>query len=200
MRRRDARGFSVVELIVVVGIIGVLSTFAVVQIGTILSNGRVDSAFQTTIQQLRLARQMAIDNRQIIVVTFTAPQTITVQQWPLGTAGGCSYGVPVNISTTTLPWDIKFQAESGIPTGANVPDGLGTGSQAFDLSPVPTTNNSSLFFQPDGSVQNYNCQTFSGVIYMSRTGQLPTARAVSIFGFTGRVKGYRFSTATSTWY
>ena len=96
MRRRDARGFSVVELIVVVGIIAVLSTFAVVQIGTILSNGRVDSAFQITIQQLRFARQIHIDNRQIIVVTFTAPQTITVQQWPRSVAGGCSYGVPVN--------------------------------------------------------------------------------------------------------
>lgn len=200
MRKKDARGFSVLELIVVMGIIAVLSTFAVLQTRNMMSNARVDSAFQTTIEQLRLARQLAIDNRQIVVVTFTVPQTITVQQWPRGAAGGCSYGVPVNVSTATLPWDIKFQPEPGIPTGANVPDGLGTGSKAFDLSPVPTTNVNSLFFQPDGSVQNFNCQTFSGVIYMSRTGQLNTARAVSIFGFTGRVKGYKYSTATGKWY
>src|SRR6266853_336608 len=48
-----------------------------------------------------------------------------------------------------------------------------------------------IMFMPDGSSQdtlgNYN----SGVVYLTRPGELYSSRAVSVFGTTGRVRGWR---------
>ena len=51
-----------------------------------------------------------------------------------------------------------------------------------------------IMFMPDGSSQdtlgNYN----SGVVYLTRPGDLYSSRAVSVFGTTGRVRGWRLLT------
>ncbi|MGC2181691.1 MAG: hypothetical protein WA637_00260, partial [Terriglobales bacterium] len=96
-------------------------------------------------------------------------------------------------STITLPTDITFRAEPGIPnTLATTPDHFGTGSPAIDFDQgVAGGAKNVVFFNPDGSAQDINSNTNNGVIYLARSGSLYTSRAITVWGSTGRLRGYR---------
>jgi len=48
-----------------------------------------------------------------------------------------------------------------------------------------------VMFVPDGSAQDLIGNFNSGVVYVGLTGNLFSMRAVSVFGTTGRVRGWR---------
>ena len=48
-----------------------------------------------------------------------------------------------------------------------------------------------ICFNPDGSAQDINSNTNNGVVYLARTGSLYTSRAITVWGSTGRLRGYR---------
>ena len=48
-----------------------------------------------------------------------------------------------------------------------------------------------LIFYPDGSAQDDLGNFNSGVIYLTRPTDMYSSRAVSIFGTTGRIRGWR---------
>ena len=48
-----------------------------------------------------------------------------------------------------------------------------------------------MIFYPDGSAQDDLGNFNSGVIYLTRPGDLYSSRALSIFGTTGRIRGWR---------
>jgi prepilin-type N-terminal cleavage/methylation domain-containing protein len=60
MRMKAKRGFTLIELLVVIAIIGLLSTFAVVQLGSARKKAR-DAKRITDIKQLKAAFTLAID-------------------------------------------------------------------------------------------------------------------------------------------
>ena len=93
----------------------------------------------------------------------------------------------------SLPTDITFRAEPGIPTTlATTPDHFGTGSPAIDFDQgVAGGAKNVICFNPDGSAQDINSNTNNGVIYMARAGSLNTSRAITVWGSTGRLRGYR---------
>jgi hypothetical protein len=46
-------------------------------------------------------------------------------------------------------------------------------------------------FMPDGSAQDTLGNIDSGVVYLGRVGELTSMRAVTVFGSTGRIRGWR---------
>jgi hypothetical protein len=126
-------------------------------------------------------------------------QSITVYQWTSGTA----LSAALEVSQITLPSDIQFLVVSGIPTSAaTVPDGFGTGAVALDLDKgVAGGTVDQIMFQPDGSARDTNGNLNNGVLYMARSGELYSSRAISLFGASGRVRGWRLvnSSGTAAW-
>ena len=181
--RRRERGFSLMELMIVLSILLVVGAISVVSSQPVLRNIRVDNAYNTVMETTRRAREQAVAERRTYFVTYTAPRTISITQAATGTV----------TNTITLPYDIQFNNEPGIPTAANkVPDGFGVGAQAFDLDiGVAGGNGNPVYFYPDGSAHDLNGFTNNGVIYMARSGDLMSARALSIYGTSGRLKGWR---------
>lgn len=67
---RKNSGVSLIELVIVVAIIGLLSIIAVPQYGRFIAKGKVRSATNDLLQNMRLARTMAIKENRQYLVTF----------------------------------------------------------------------------------------------------------------------------------
>ena len=208
------RGYSLLEMMIVLAIIIILSSFAVFRMQTVLNQQHLDTAYDTTLSTLRNARYQAIAQSHEYVVTFNPAGTIQVLwQPPLPPAPAPQVCPAVQVASNyTLPADITYAVRVGFPNAAaTVPDGFGVGAQAIDFGYLPTGGLGGLnaiAFMPDGSarisaadtctgLENYN----SGVIYLTRAaGTIFDSRAITVWGTTGRIRGWRLdSTGGGTW-
>jgi type II secretory pathway pseudopilin PulG len=179
-------GFSLIESMIVVTVIMIASGMFFMSMQPALKDTRVTNAYNTTLMTMRRAREAAIAERRTYVVTFdnvAVPNTITMTQAATGQV----------IATESLPTDIFFRAEPGIPTTlATTPDHFGTGSPAIDFDQgVAGGAKNVICFMPDGSAQDVNSNSNNGVIYLARNGDLYSSRAITVWGSTGRLRGYR---------
>jgi prepilin-type N-terminal cleavage/methylation domain-containing protein len=202
-RERGVRGFSVLELMIVVVLFLIVAGITFMALQPALKDARANQAFDRVLMQLRVARQRAIAERKQYIVCFGnsapagaltplgAPTAKSVQmfRWDAGTA----LSAAVQISAGVLPTDIQFQAVAGLPnTPATVPDGFGNGATAFDFDQgVGGGNKNQVMFMPDGSAHDTNGSWNDGIIYVGRTGDLYSAHAVTLYGATGRIRGWR---------
>jgi prepilin-type N-terminal cleavage/methylation domain-containing protein len=178
-------GFSLTELLVTVAILMTGGAVAIMNVSSAVRSSHVETAYQNTLDQLRFARQVAIDKRTVCRVDFTAPGTITVTQ-------AFADGTPVQTETITLPADVQYTIVAGMPTPpARTPDNIGTGRTAIDFDQVKAGGGTTIFFQPDGSALDAFGLANDGVVYVARPGELATARAITLLGTTGRIRGWR---------
>ncbi len=165
-------------------IILILSAVATVALGPIRDSARLNSAVQTTVNQLRMAHEEALAKRLQYVVTLQAPGTILTQWTKAGIGLQTERTVP-------LPDGIQFIALAGLPTTPLTPDGFGNGNVAIDFDQATGGGQNIIYFQPDGTAIDAAGNPNNGVLYIAKPGQLSTSRAVTLFGATGRLK---------TWY
>jgi hypothetical protein len=171
-----------------VGVLMVGGGIAVMNIAGALRGAHVETAYQNTLDQLRFARQVAIDKRTVCRVDFAAPGTISVTQ-------AFADGTPVTTETITLPPDVQYTIVTGMPTPpAATPDNLGNGNVAIDFDRVAGGSGTTIFFQPDGSALDAAGRPNDGVIYVARPNELNSARAITLLGTTGRIRGWRLGT------
>src|SRR5579862_8513440 len=116
MTSRKSRGFSLLEMMVVIGIGLILAAVATTTFIPLTNQQHMTTAYNSTLGTLRRAHDQAAADMRIYVVTFTAPNTITVQQ---AGPGNTSCQIPPTgavLTTTTLPTDVSFMVEPGVPT------------------------------------------------------------------------------------
>lgn len=197
-RRHWASGFSLLELTMVMAIMIVMVSITFMSLQPSLKAQRVTNAYNTTLSALRQARETAVSQRTSYHVQFShtaTSDTITVSP-TLATFQGAHGAV-----TYSLPSDVAFSAQPGIPTSAP-PDGFGSGAAAIDFGYKPqgtsTGAATDLYFCPDGTAQDAtngagNCagNWNSGVVYIARPGELLSSRAITVWGGTGRIRGWR---------
>jgi type II secretory pathway pseudopilin PulG len=200
MALRRMCGFSLVELGIVMAIGMIAAVFTMVTVQPALRQVRVTNGYNSTLMTLRRAREQAVAERRVYLVTLTAPRTLTVTQIDTGLV----------TLTATLPTDVSFDAEPGIPsspTGSpTTPDGFGTGVSSgpidFDIG-VGGGGTNTVYFYPDGTARDVNGVINNGVVYVARTGDLLSSRAITVWGLTGRIRGWRLyknsSAGTNYW-
>ena len=184
LKHRDVSGFSVLELLAVVTIVAIFASAAVPRIESALRESRVQTALVSVVGEMRRARQLAMDRRRTHNVIFTSPRTLTITRIETG-------GNPdVQVSQITLPSDVSFTRNS-ISTE---PDGFST-STAFTFC----GSGGSLNFTPQGAGVDASNNLCNGVVYMGISGRMETTRAATLFGSTGRTKGFRYAQSGGTW-
>ena len=188
MTRIKSRGFTLLELMITMGIGITMACVTVLALMPLFKQNHVDAAYDTTLSVIRTYRSQSITQSKRYILIFTPPRTITVQYWGVGVPVAPA---PVTVASYTLPSDIQFAAQPGLPSPG--PDSFGTGSTAVDMNncSVVVVGEPCVVFYPDGSAQDDMGNFNSGVVYLSRPGDLYSSRAVSIFGTTGRVRGWR---------
>lgn len=181
--RLNAKGFSMVELLMVVVVGSVIASFASVQLGSAMREAHANDAVQLVENQLRKIHEKAMDDRTEYVVTFTLPGAIAIQF--------VRNGALLNSGTVNLPADEQFVVVPGRPANPKTPDGFGSGNSAIDFDQANGGGSNVLYFYPDGTVLNATGGPNNGAVYMAHPGDLASARAVSVWGATGRVKSWR---------
>jgi prepilin-type N-terminal cleavage/methylation domain-containing protein len=204
-RHTSASGFSLLEMMAVVAISLTVGTFAVLSLVPVMNQQHVTNAYNTTISAMRQARDNAIAQRTSYAVTFlnsSVPNTIVVGPTLLGFQGD------QNMTTYVLPSDVTFHVQS-IFASTTPPDNYGAGTSAVDFGyPAPQTGTggqTSVYFCPDGSSQNStgagSCAGMNywsgGVVYLGRGTDVMSSRAITVWGGTGRIHGWRLYSNTS---
>jgi prepilin-type N-terminal cleavage/methylation domain-containing protein len=196
MSRKNNRehGFSLLECLIVVGIMAVLTAMAVLGTTGSMQTYRANSALDVVTSQLRIARGISITQRRWVEVTInTVTNTISYQvQPPLG-AGVTEVAGP--LITVPLPPQTSFMLETGVP---DTPMAFGNNSAVYigNLSGGPAKMN----FTPTGSFSDsthYN--PINGTIFIGMANKPNTARAVTILGSTGRIRPYTFVGGATGW-
>ena len=196
MHKRKMGGFSLIELMAVIGITLIVAAYAAMTLQPDLQETRVTNAYNSTLTTMRQARDLSIAQRQTYFVTFAhnaaPPDTMTITQGGTGTV----------VATYQLPLDLAFAVVKGIPTGVGkTPDGFGDGSTAIDFDQgINGGAKDIVYFYPDGSAQDVNGNINNGVVYIARPGVLFSSRAITVWGATGRLRGWRLYENNNTNY
>lgn len=198
-RRRHASGFSLIEMVMVMALIIVLASITFVSLVPLLKAQRINNAYNTTLSAMRQARDNAVSQRTSYKVTFTTaalPALSTIKVEP--TLAGGFNGAQSTV-TYQLPNDVSFSVQAGFPSPG--PDSYGVGTTAIDFGYTAnggTGTQSVIYFCPDGSSQDAEGTPGTcagswdgGVVYIGRPGEFLSARAITLWGGTGRVRGWR---------
>jgi len=192
---RAQQGFSLMEMVVVVGLAFVVMAFAVINTMSTSTAAVANAAMDTLISQLRQARELAIAKRRNVQIQFTAPNQIqtTVLTLPgepvptplpvvyLNNSGAqMTYTVFASLPDTPMNFGNATAINLQQPTGGGAWTVMFTTSGAF----VGTAQGaSSLYLTTNNNPVNAS-------IFLGIAGKTNTARAVTIFGATGRVRSY----------
>ncbi|MGB8474330.1 MAG: prepilin-type N-terminal cleavage/methylation domain-containing protein [Candidatus Acidiferrum sp.] len=194
--RQAEHGFSLLEMVVVLLLAFVVMAFAIMSTVGSSENAKANSAMTTVISQLRQARELAIAKRRNVELEFTAPNEIQLTVLTLpgeavptpippvylngnGTGGAIFYVFP------TLP-DTPMGFGNSTPISLQQPTGGGAWSVMFTTSGalVGSAQAAASLYQATNN-NPVNASVFLGI-----PGRTSTARAVTVFGATGRVRSY----------
>jgi prepilin-type N-terminal cleavage/methylation domain-containing protein len=182
--KRGARGFSAIELLIVIAVVLVLGGIALPQIVTITQTFRGDSAGSDLMSRLRSARETAIASRRYIQVTFVGGNQL--QFFVISASNGPP--APVYVNPVALASGGQFLVFPGIPD---------TPMQFGNAAPIYINGQSggplTMYFSPNGSFVGPNFTPISGTVFVGIPNMKNTAHAVTIVGGTGRVRLYTYT-------
>jgi prepilin-type N-terminal cleavage/methylation domain-containing protein len=176
-------GFTLIELMVALGLIAVMSAVAAMVMPTALRSATADSGAARVAAVLRTAREQAISQRRNVRVTFAAPNQIVVTRINVPSTTTTALG------TTTLEAGISFQLFTGVP---DTPDAFGIASAtAFGTA-------TSVMFTSEGTFVDQNGDPVNGTVFLGKGIDPMTARAVSVFGPTALIRQWRWNSRVWT--
>ncbi len=193
--RSKQAGFSLLEITIVATIVLAATAAAFLNIVPSIRTSRSNAAMELVLGEMRRAHERAVDERRIYRVTFTAPNTIQVEVGTVAVVGTTiTDSAPVFVPAQAplpLPGAVQFIVVPGIPTNSlNTPDGFGVGNNPIDFDQGNGGAGTQIYFEPDGRALDAGNRLNSGVVYMAEPGNLFSSRAVSLYGSTGRTKGW----------
>lgn len=192
--KNQMKGFSLLECLIVVAVVGILGTMAIANTSGGLQNAQAESAVSSVVGQLRVARMVAIAQRRNVVVTID-----TTQSGPDNVQHVNYQVVPANgepeqpMESVQLPGGMQFLLEAGVP---DTPMQFGN-SAAVSFSGDGTQTSSVMQFTPTGAFTDGNNNVLNGTIFLGMPDTPTTARAVTVFGGVGDVQ--RFTWTGSEW-
>jgi Tfp pilus assembly protein FimT len=201
---RRQRGASLVELLVVVGIVVTLSGIAVMSTVHPTNTSRANNAVDAVVDALRQARQLAVTKRRNVVVAFNGTNQIQLTVQPLpGEAAPTA--IPLVLLNDGAANGLQFFLFPSLPNTPLGPLGFGKNS-AIDFEAVNGgTAGGDVMFSTAGSfvgaggaapTSDYavgNNDPINATIYIGNPSNISTARAITIMGATGRVRSYAWN-------
>ena len=188
---------SLIELLLVMGIMGVVTAMAVLQTGAERTHARGDAAMRIVLAHMNQARETAIAQRRYVRVTFdiAANQLILVRE--------DSAAATTILATIGFEGGAKISPAAAIPA-LDTPDVFGRTMSPSFKSTNGTFQSESLHnvagdgqqlakFAPDGTFVDWNGRVTNGTVFIGVTNAPTASRAVTVLGSTGRVRAFRWN-------
>lgn len=173
------RGFTLVELLMVVGLTAVMASIAVMQVSPMRQALQADGAMRVVMGQLNAARNEAMAHRREIVVSFVGVNSIRLQRREVN-------GTTTDLSTVPFEGGVRFGLMGGVP---DTPDRFGNATSPQFSSAL------TIKFNTDGMLVDAAGSPVNGTVFLSLQNNVQAYRAVTVLGSTGRVRGYRWNGA-----
>jgi len=178
---RDEAGFTLLEIMVVVALLGTLAAMAIMVSPSLTQHARAEAGISQVLDALRLGREAAISQRRNVEVRFIGLNVVQTARQDINAAGVVT-GTTV-LNTVELENRVRFGLEPSVP---DTPDGFGNATAvAFGASPTRMFTSEGTFVDQQGDVLN-------GTVFLSIPGQPTSARAITIFGPTALVRVWRW--------
>ncbi len=186
-------GFTIIELVIVVSVIVIISAMAILQLIPVLKNTRSDTALREVVDQMRQAREYAIANRRYVQVSFATVgglAQITITQKNSLTLGAGPDQV-LSVVPIQSPMQFTLFAAKG-----DTPDLYGNAA-AIEFAGLNGGPPAGMYFQSDGElVAAATYLPINGTVFLGAAADPSTARAMTVLGTTGRVRGWNGSGTT----
>lgn len=198
------RGFSVVEMVVVMGMLIVIAGIATIQLQPTLQQFRANAGLDQLKAALRQARETAISQRRTIVITFPTVNSVqnTIKMYQMVVTTPAGGGTPT-VAEATTPFNtvvlegtvqfMSYASETDTPDGYD-PGGPTAGKGVYTQSTaggvVAGGPTSGMEFQSDGTFTDGNGSLLNATFFVGVPKMTETARAATLLGGTGRVRAW----------
>ncbi len=199
-RGSPERGFSMIELCVVIAIIMILSGTALFQLGPALQAQRADTAMRQVVEQLRSARELAIANRRWVQVRFPVVVVGGISENRILITQKNSLTLGAGPDAALLPIPIQrpmtfYVFPAPVP---DTPDAFGNAG-AIEFGGIVNGPVGGMYFDSNGQLVNgTTLLPMNGTVFIGVAGKPTTARAITVMGTTGRIRGWSGNGTTWT--
>jgi prepilin-type N-terminal cleavage/methylation domain-containing protein len=188
--RRSERGFSLLELLLVVAIIGVLAGVAIGITPGIINVAKGEAGAQQLEGFLRRTRELAISRRRNIRIRFIAPNSVESAQIAVPGVPGPAFTV---IETLVLEGSVEFRQFAGLP---DTPDLFGMAAPVtvggVDFAAFPSLP---IMFTSEGVFADANSFPANASIFLGRANRPDSANAITVLGATAALRTFRWDGA-----
>jgi prepilin-type N-terminal cleavage/methylation domain-containing protein len=171
----DERGFTLLEILLVVAIGGTLTGMAFAMFPSFLRAARSDSGITVAVETMRTARETAISQRRNVEIRFLGTDVIQTarQNIPAGTTV---------LRTVQFENRVQFLR----PIATDTPDAFG------NPGPISFGPSATRMFTSEGTMVDANGDVMNGTLFLAIPNDRNSARAITVFGTTGMMRAWRW--------
>ena len=170
-------GFTLPEVLVVLALMAVVMGIGIGSFANEMATVQGDADMNIVYWQLKLAREIAINERRSVEVVFTQPNFISLVRHNIPN------GLTV-VSTAVLEHRTTFMLFGGMP---DTPDGFG------NATPIFFNNAQNVMFTADGLFTDGAGNLTNGSIFIGEQNKPMSARAITVFAPTAGIRTYRWT-------
>jgi prepilin-type N-terminal cleavage/methylation domain-containing protein len=192
----DARGFTLVEMLIVIAIMGAVGAMSAMIMPGFLRHQKAEGGVQQALEVIRTARETAISKRRNVRLVFTNPNVLRIVQEnicspiPCSDADAAAFVAGAGGTTTLRTIQLESRMEFLRPISTDTPDGFATtpaqtGAVAFGATPTRA-------FTSQGTLVDANGDVLNGTLFLGIPYQPNSARAITVFGTTALLRYWRW--------